>query len=39
MKETQIDGLKKTTFIGDEMEKKIAVVEELNIDSHIKHNK
>ena len=39
MKETQIDGLKKTTFIGDEMEKKIAIVEELNIDSHIKHNK
>ena len=39
MKETQIDGLKKTTFIGDEMEKKVAVVEELKIDSHIKANK
>ena len=39
MKETQIDGLSKTTFIGDELEKKIAIKEELNIDSHLKHNK
>ena len=39
MKETEIDGLKQTTFIGDEMEKKIAIVEKLNIDPHLKHNK
>jgi len=39
MKETEIDGLKQTTFIGDEMEKKIAIVEKLNINPHLKHNK
>ena len=37
--ETQVEGLQKTTFIKDEMEKKIAVKEELNIDPHLKHNK
>ena len=39
MKETQIDGLKETTFIGDSSEKKITIAEKLNIDSHLKHNK
>ena len=39
MKETQIEGLKKTTFIGDDIEKKVAIKEELNIDPHLKHNK
>ena len=39
MKETQIDGLKETTFIGDYSEKKITIAEKLNIDSHLKHNK
>ena len=37
--ETQVDGLNKTTFIKDEMEKKIAVKEEQNINPHLKHNK
>jgi len=34
-----VDGLQKTTYINDEMDKKIAVKEEVNIDSHLKHNK
>ena len=38
-KDTVIDGLKKETFSLDEMEKKIVVNEEVNIDSHLKHNK
>ena len=39
VKETQVEGLKKTTFINEEMDKKVAIVEELKIDSHLKHNK
>jgi len=39
IKETQVEGLKKTTFINEEMDKKVAIVEELKIDSHLKHNK
>ena len=38
-KDTVIDGLKKETFSLDEMENKIVVNEEVNIDSHLKHNK
>ena len=38
-KDTVIDGLKKETFSLDEMENKIVVNEEVNIDPHLKHNK
>ncbi len=38
-KDTIVDGLKKETFSLDEMENKIVVNEEVNIDSHLKHNK
>ena len=38
-KDIKIDGLKKETFLLDEQEKKIVLKEEVNIDSHIKHNK
>ena len=38
-KDTVVDGLKKETFSLDEMEKKIVVNEEVNIDPHLKHNK
>ena len=39
MKETEIDGLKRTDFISDEMEKKVVIKEQLAIDSHLKTNK
>jgi len=39
IKDTVIDGLKKETFSLDEMEQKIVVNEEVNIDPHLKHNK
>ena len=38
-KDTVVDGLKKETFSLDEMEQKIVINEEVNIDSHLKHNK
>ena len=38
-KDTVIDGLKKETFSLDDMENKIIVNEEVNIDPHLKHNK
>ena len=38
-KDTVVDGLKKETFSLDEMENKIVVNEEVNIDPHLKHNK
>ena len=38
-KDIKIDGLKKETFLLDDQEKKIVIKEEVNIDSHIKHNK
>jgi hypothetical protein len=38
-KDISIDGLKKETFSLDEMEKKIVLNEEVNIDSHLQHNK
>lgn len=34
-----VDGLQKTTYINDEMDKKIAVKEEVNINPHLQHNK
>ena len=37
-KDIIVDGLQKTTYINDEMDKKIAVKEEVNIDAHLKHN-
>ena len=39
IKDTVIDGLKKETFSLDDMENKIVVNEEVNIDPHLKHNK
>ena len=39
MKETKIDGLKRTDFISDEMEKKVVIKEQLDIESHLKANK
>ena len=38
-KDVTIDGLKKETFSLDEMENKIVLKEEVNIDPHLKHNK
>ena len=38
-KDIIIDGLNKTTYMKDDMDGKIAVKEEVNIDSHLKHNK
>ena len=38
-KDITIDGLNKTTYMKDDMEGKIAVKEEVNIDPHLKHNK
>ena len=38
-KDIFVDGLKKETFKLDETEEKIVLKEELNIDSHLKHNK
>jgi hypothetical protein len=38
-KDISIDGLKKETFSLDEMEKKIVLNEEINIDPHLQHNK
>ena len=38
-KDIILDGLQKTTYMKDDMEGKIAVKEEVNIDSHLKHNK
>ena len=38
-KDVVIDGLKKETFSLDDMENKIILKEEINIDPHLKHNK
>jgi len=38
-KDIKIDGLKKETFLLNEQDKQIVLKEEVNIDSHIKHNK
>ena len=39
MKDIQNDGLKQTTIIGDDTEKRIAILEKMNNDPHLKHNK
>ena len=38
-KDITFDGLQKTTYMKDDMDGKIAIKEEVNIDSHLKHNK
>ena len=38
-KDIKIDGLKKETFLLNEQDKQIVLKEEVNINSHIKHNK
>jgi len=38
-KDITVDGLQKTTYMNDEMDKKIAVKEEVNINPHLQHNK
>tara|TARA_R100000808_G_scaffold3605_4_gene12621 strand:+ start:740 stop:1072 length:333 start_codon:yes stop_codon:yes gene_type:complete len=38
-KDITYNGLQKTTFIKDDLDGKIAIKEEVNIDSHLKHNK
>ena len=39
MKDIVRDGLKQTTYSKDDMEKKIIIKEQVNIDPHLKHNK
>ena len=38
-KDITYNGLQKTTYMKDDMDGKIAIKEEVNIDSHLKHNK
>ena len=38
-KDITFEGLQKTTYMKDDMDGKIAIKEEVNIDSHLKHNK
>ena len=38
-KDIEIDGLKKTTYMKDDMEGKIVTKEEVNIKPHLQHNK
>ena len=40
-KETQVDGLNKTTFVKEEMENggEVGIIDEQNITPHLKHNK
>ena len=40
-KETQVDGLNKTTFVKEELENggEIGIIDEQNINPHLKHNK
>ena len=38
-KDIEIDGLKKTTYMKDDMEGKIVTKEEINITPHLQHNK
>ena len=38
-KETQVEGLQKTTFINEEMDKKVGIKQELNVAPHLKANK
>lgn len=38
-KDIVVDGLKKETFLLDSQDKQIVIKEEVNINSHLKHNK
>ena len=38
-KDITVDGLQKTTFVKDDMEGKIAIKEQVNINPHLQHNK
>ena len=38
-KDIIIDGLNKTTYMKDDMEGKIAIKEQVDVTSHLKHNK
>ncbi len=38
-KDVTFNGLQKTTYMKDDMDGKIAIKEEVNIDPHLKHNK
>ena len=38
-KDITVDGLQKTTYVKDDMEGKIAIKEQVNINPHLQHNK
>ena len=38
-KDIEIDGLKKTTYMKDDIDGKIVTKEEINITPHLQHNK
>ena len=38
-KDVTVDGLQKTTYLKDDMDGKIAIKEQVDITSHLKHNK
>ena len=38
-KDVTVDGLQKTTYLKDEMDGKIAIKEQVDVTSHLKHNK
>ena len=38
-KDVTVDGLQKTTYLKDEMDGKIAIREQVDVTSHLKHNK
>ena len=39
MKDIVTNGLQQTTYSKDDMEKKIVIKEQVNINPHLKHNK
>ena len=38
-KDVTFDGLQKTTYLKDDMDGKIAIKEQVDVTSHLKHNK
>jgi hypothetical protein len=38
-KDVTVDGLQKTTYVKDDMDGKIAIKEQVDVTSHLKHNK
>ena len=38
-KAVTVDGLQKTTYLKDDMDGKIAIKEQVDVTSHLKHNK